>query len=110
MHGDGKRATEIISRIRALARKALPQPGWLDLNQAIWEITAMLRGELHRSGVSLQTQLATNLPALCRQRRSLLPPLALIQNLCAWEILTNMSETLMPLETSRMCIERNRLA
>jgi hypothetical protein len=36
--------------------------------------------------------------------------LALVQNLCAWEILTNMSETLMQLETSRMCIERNRLA
>jgi signal transduction histidine kinase len=65
---DGKRATEIISRIRALARKALPQPGWLDLNQAIWEITAMLRDELHRSRVSLQTQLATDLPALWGDR------------------------------------------
>jgi signal transduction histidine kinase len=65
---DGKRATEIIGRIRALARKALPQPGWLDLNQAIWEITAMLRGELHRSRVSLQTQLATDLPALWGDR------------------------------------------
>jgi signal transduction histidine kinase len=65
---DGKRATEIIGRIRALARKAVPQPGWLDLNQAIWEITAMLRGELHRNRVSLQTQLATNLPALWGDR------------------------------------------
>jgi PAS domain S-box-containing protein len=65
---DGKRATEIIGRIRALARKALPEPGWLDLNQAIWEITAMLRGELHRNRVSLQTQLATNLPALWGDR------------------------------------------
>jgi signal transduction histidine kinase len=65
---DGKRATEIIGRIRALARKALPQPGWLDLDQAICEITAMLRGELHRSRVSLQTQLATNLPALWGDR------------------------------------------
>ena len=65
---DGNRATEIIGRIRALVRKAAPQPGWLDLNQAIWEITAMLRGELHRSRVSLQTQLATNLPALWGDR------------------------------------------
>jgi PAS domain S-box-containing protein len=65
---DGSRASEIIDRIRALARKALPQPGWLDLNQAIWEITAMLRGEIHRSRVSLQTQLATNLPALWGDR------------------------------------------
>jgi hypothetical protein len=65
---DGSRANEIVGRIRALARKALPQPGWLDLNQAIWEITAILRSEIHRSRVSLQTQLATNLPALWGDR------------------------------------------
>jgi len=65
---DGKRADEIIGRIRALARKAPPQPGWLDLNQTIGEITAMLRGELHRHRVSLQTQLANNLPALWGDR------------------------------------------
>jgi signal transduction histidine kinase len=65
---DGKRAEEIIGRIRALARKAPPQPGWLDLNQTIGEIIAMLRGELHRHRVSLQTQLATNLPALWGDR------------------------------------------
>jgi PAS domain S-box-containing protein len=65
---DGNRATEIIGRIRALARKALPQPGWLDLNQTIWEITAMIRGELHRNRVSLRTELATSLPALWGDR------------------------------------------
>jgi PAS domain S-box-containing protein len=65
---DGKRAEEIIGRIRALARKAPPLPDWLDINQTIGEITAMLRGELHRHRVSLQTQLATNLPALWGDR------------------------------------------
>jgi PAS domain S-box-containing protein len=65
---DGRRADEIVGRIRALARKAPPQPGWLDLNQTIGEITAMLRGELHRHRVSLQTQLASNLPALWGDR------------------------------------------
>jgi signal transduction histidine kinase len=65
---DGKRADEIVGRIRALARKAPPQPGWLDLNQTIGEITAMLRGELHRHRVSLQTRLANNLPALWGDR------------------------------------------
>jgi len=65
---DGKRADEIIGRIRALARKAPPQPDWLDLNQTIGEITAMLRGELHRHRVSLQTQLANDLPALWGDR------------------------------------------
>jgi PAS domain S-box-containing protein len=65
---DGKRADEIIGRIRALARKAPQQPGWLDLNQTIGEIIAMLRGELHRHRVSLLTQLANNLPALWGDR------------------------------------------
>ena len=65
---DGKRADEIIARIRALARKAPPQRGWLDLNQTIGEIAAMLRGEFHRHRVSLQTQLANNLPALWGDR------------------------------------------
>ncbi|HXM01888.1 MAG TPA: ATP-binding protein, partial [Chthoniobacterales bacterium] len=61
---DGNRAREIIGRVRVLARKGPPQKDWLDLNQTIWEITAMLRGELNRHRVSLQTQLANNLPAL----------------------------------------------
>jgi signal transduction histidine kinase len=65
---DGNRAREIIDRIRALARKAPPQKDWLDLNQTIWEITAMLRGELSRHRVSLRTQLANNLPALWGDR------------------------------------------
>jgi PAS domain S-box-containing protein len=65
---DGNRAREIIDRIRALARKGPPQKDWLDLNQTIWEITTMLRGELSRHRVSLQTQLANNLPALWGDR------------------------------------------
>ena len=65
---DGNRAREIIGRIRALARKAPPQKDWLDLNQTISEITAMLRGEVNRHRVSLQTQLANNLPALWGDR------------------------------------------
>jgi PAS domain S-box-containing protein len=65
---DGNRAREIIGRIRALATKAPPQKDWLDLNQIIWEITAMLRGELSRHRLSLRTQLANNLPALWGDR------------------------------------------
>jgi PAS domain S-box-containing protein len=65
---DGNRARDIIGRIRALARKGPPQKDWLDLNQTIWEITAMLRGELNRHRVSLQTQLANNLPDLWGDR------------------------------------------
>ncbi|MEY2395949.1 MAG: hypothetical protein QOF94_2294, partial [Acidobacteriaceae bacterium] len=58
---DGKRAGEIVSRIRALAKKAPPQKDWLDLNQAIGEVIAIVRSELQRHRVSLQTELANDL-------------------------------------------------
>jgi C4-dicarboxylate-specific signal transduction histidine kinase len=44
---DAHRAGEIISRIRALAKKAPPQKGCLDLNETIGEVIALARGELN---------------------------------------------------------------
>jgi PAS domain S-box-containing protein len=65
---DGKRAGEIVGRIRALAKKAPPQKDWLDLNQAIGEVIAIARSELQRHRVSLQTQLAYDLPLIMGDR------------------------------------------
>ena len=65
---DGKRAGEIVGRIRALAKKAPPQKDWLDLNQAIGEVIAIARNELQRHRVSLQTQLADDLPLIMGDR------------------------------------------
>jgi len=65
---DGKRAGEIVGRIRALAKKAPPQKDWLDLNQAIGEVIAIARSELQRHRVSLQTQLASDLPLIMGDR------------------------------------------
>jgi predicted ATPase/signal transduction histidine kinase len=61
---DGHRAGEIISRIRALAKKAPPQKDWLDLNETIGEVIAIARGEMGRNRISVQTQLAKNLPLI----------------------------------------------
>jgi PAS domain S-box-containing protein len=61
---DGHRAGEIISRIRALAKKAPPQKDWLDLNQTIGEIIAMVGTEVRLNCISLQTQLASDLPLI----------------------------------------------
>ena len=62
---DGHRAGEIISRIRALAKKAPPRKEWLDINETILEVIALVRTEVHRNSVSLQTQLSSNvLPIL----------------------------------------------
>ena len=65
---DGHRAGEIIGRIRALAKKAPPQKDWLDLNETIGEVIAMAGSEVRRNRVSLQTQLANDLPLILGDR------------------------------------------
>jgi PAS domain S-box-containing protein len=65
---DGNRAGGIIGRIRALAKKAPPQKDWLDLNETIGEVIAMARSEIRRNGVSLQTDLANDLPLIAGDR------------------------------------------
>jgi PAS domain S-box-containing protein len=61
---DGHRAAEIIGRIRALAKKSPPQKEWLDLNETIGEVIVMVRGEVRRNRISLQTQLANDVPPI----------------------------------------------
>jgi PAS domain S-box-containing protein len=59
---DAKRAGEIIDRIRALIKKVAPQKDRLDINEAVLEVVALTRSELLRDRVSLETQLAEDLP------------------------------------------------
>jgi PAS domain S-box-containing protein len=61
---DGNRAGEIISRIRALAKKAPPKKDWLDLNETIDEVVAMVRSEVQRNHVLIQTMFANDLPLI----------------------------------------------
>jgi hypothetical protein len=65
---DGHRAGEIIGRIRALAKKAPPQKDWLDPNETIGEVIAMAGSEVRRNHISLQTQLANDLPLTLADR------------------------------------------
>jgi PAS domain S-box-containing protein len=55
---DGTRATEVIGRIRALARKTPVKVDQLDINEAIHEVIALTRGEMTHSRVTLSTHLA----------------------------------------------------
>ena len=57
----GRRAGDVISRMRALVRKAPPRKDQLDINDTIREVIALTRSELHRTGTLLQTQLADGL-------------------------------------------------
>jgi PAS domain S-box-containing protein len=59
---NGRRAGDVISRIRALVAKAPSRKDRLDINDTIREVIALTGSELRRSGTSLQTQLADGLP------------------------------------------------
>jgi C4-dicarboxylate-specific signal transduction histidine kinase len=61
---DGKRAAEIIGRIRALMKKQPPRKDALEVNEAIVEVIALARGEVMKNKVSVQTQLAEGLPLI----------------------------------------------
>jgi signal transduction histidine kinase len=56
------RATEVIQRIRALARKSDPQHKPLDLNGVATEVLDLVRRELERHDVRAALQLAPSLP------------------------------------------------
>jgi C4-dicarboxylate-specific signal transduction histidine kinase len=59
---DGKRAGEIVDRIRGLIKRAPSRNDRLDINETILDVIALTRSEMQRNGVSLQTRLANGLP------------------------------------------------
>ena len=61
---DGRRAVEIIGRIRTLIKKEPPRKDALEINEAIVELIALTRGEVMKNNVSVQTQLAEGLPLI----------------------------------------------
>ncbi len=65
---DGKRATEIIERLRSLYKKAPPQRELVDINEIIREMVVLLRGEANRYAVSIRTELAAEIPRITADR------------------------------------------
>jgi PAS domain S-box-containing protein len=61
---NGTRASDVIGRIRALIKKAPPRKDRLEINDAILEVIALTRGEVVKTGVAVQTQLANGLPLI----------------------------------------------
>jgi len=55
---DGNRASEVIRRVRALARKTSIERVALDLNEVVREVMALVQGELINNAVSLRLELA----------------------------------------------------
>jgi C4-dicarboxylate-specific signal transduction histidine kinase len=58
------RVSDIVDRIGALIRKAPPRKEVVDLNAAIMEVTALTRSEAVKTGVTVGTQLAAELPRI----------------------------------------------
>jgi hypothetical protein len=61
---DADRASDVVDRIGALIKKTPPGKEVVDLNAAILEVTALTQSEAVKSGVTLGTQLAGNLPRI----------------------------------------------
>ena len=64
----GSRAGEVIRRIRALVGKAPPLRDRLNINDAITEVIALIRGEIQRNRISLRTTLSTDVPLVLGDR------------------------------------------
>src|SRR6267154_1270589 len=61
---DTDRASDIVDRIGSLIKKAPPRKEVVDLNAAILEVTALTSSEAVKTGVTVGTQLAGELPRI----------------------------------------------
>jgi PAS domain S-box-containing protein len=59
---DGRRASEIIGRIRALVKRQAPRKDLVDVNLKIAQVIELAADEIRRNGVVLRTELTKELP------------------------------------------------
>jgi PAS domain S-box-containing protein len=65
---DGNRAAEIVSRVRQLFKKGSSQRELVDVNEIIREMIVLLRGEITRHNIVVETDLAADLSELLADR------------------------------------------
>jgi PAS domain S-box-containing protein len=65
---DGKRAADIVNRIRDFSRKAPVRKERLEVNEAILEIVGLTRGAISEHGVLAKMQLSEGLPPVLGDR------------------------------------------
>jgi PAS domain S-box-containing protein len=61
---DGRRAGQVVDRIRSLVNRQAPRRTRVDVNEAILEVIALTRDEVRRSQIALDAALATGLPPI----------------------------------------------
>jgi PAS domain S-box-containing protein len=65
---DGKRAADIVGRIRDLAKKAPARKQGVNINEIVLEVIALIRGEMSDNGVLPNIQLSEGLPPILGDR------------------------------------------
>jgi PAS domain S-box-containing protein len=65
---DGHRAGDVIVRIRALVKKTPSQRISVNVNEAIRDVIALARSEMHSNRVLLKTELSDHLPSVFADR------------------------------------------
>jgi PAS domain S-box-containing protein len=68
MIGDAVRASQVVQRIRALAKNTPPQKIWLNVNETVEETIALARLELQKGGIAVRTQLSKDIPLIWADR------------------------------------------
>jgi PAS domain S-box-containing protein len=61
---DGRRVSEVIDRIRALVKKKSTQTEVMNLNEVVMATITLTRSEILKNGVSMETDLADDLPSI----------------------------------------------
>ena len=65
---DANRASEVVVRVRNLAKRSPAQKNWVDINETVREIVALTRRELQQNHISLGTRLADDVPLVWADR------------------------------------------
>jgi PAS domain S-box-containing protein len=65
---DGDRAAAVITRLRALFKKKGAGTETFDVNEAIQEVLVLMRSELNKSRIALQTELGSDVPLIMGDR------------------------------------------
>lgn len=65
---DGRRATDVVARIRGMLQKQTPARAPLDVSNAIREVVSLMYGPAMQKGVTLTLQLPSDLPLVLGDR------------------------------------------
>ena len=99
----GRRAADVIERVRALTGKRPLRRQALNVNEVVGDIVQLVQAEARRRGVSLRTELLPRLPAINADRVS-------VQQV-ALNLMLNAMDAMDPLEASdrRLVVRTSRL-